>query len=207
MPVLAHNGKEPKIGADDFIARGAYVIGDVEIGPGASIWFNAVVRGDLHRIVIGAGTNIQECAVLHVDPDAPIEIGANVTVGHGAVLHGCRIGEGALIGMGATVLNGAVGLGPAAGRWCGDKRYPRHTGGRVPPAGRSCPPMGSFAKYGSVRPGRLICGRNGGLTGETVGWNSMPVTHQRIHFIGIGVYGMATALVFSAAGAVFSGRC
>jgi carbonic anhydrase/acetyltransferase-like protein (isoleucine patch superfamily) len=108
MPVLAYNGKEPKIGADVFIAPGAYVIGDVEIGPGASIWFNAVVRGDLHRIVIGAGTNIQECAVLHVDPDAPIEIGANVTVGHGAVLHGCRIGEGALIGMGATVLNGAV---------------------------------------------------------------------------------------------------
>jgi carbonic anhydrase/acetyltransferase-like protein (isoleucine patch superfamily) len=91
-----------------FIAPGAQVVGDVELGPRASVWFNAIVRGDSDRVVIGAETNVQDGAVLHVDEDAPCLVGARCTIGHNAVVHGCRIGNGCLIGMGAVVLSGAV---------------------------------------------------------------------------------------------------
>ena len=78
----------------------------------ASIWYNAVVRGDVERIEIGAGTNIQDCAVIHADSGFPAVIGSGVTVGHGAIVHGCQIGDGTLIGMGAIILNGAkIGRG------------------------------------------------------------------------------------------------
>lgn len=90
-----------------FIAPTATVIGHVEIGSEASIWFGAVLRGDADRIIIGAGSNIQDNTVIHADPGYPTVIGANVTVGHAAVLHGCTVGDGALVGMHATVLNGA----------------------------------------------------------------------------------------------------
>lgn len=100
-PHLAEDG-------DVWVAPGAAVIGDVVIETGASIWFNAVLRGDNERIRVGTGSNVQECSVLHTDPGYPLTIGANCTIGHKAMLHGCTIGDGALIGMGATVLNGAV---------------------------------------------------------------------------------------------------
>lgn len=90
-----------------FIAPNAAVIGDVELGANTSVWFSAVIRGDNDRIIVGDGSNIQECAVLHVDPGVPLTIGQNVTVGHKAMLHGCTIGDGSLIGMNAVVLNGA----------------------------------------------------------------------------------------------------
>lgn len=90
-----------------FIAPTATVIGHVEIGSEASIWFGAVLRGDADRIIVGAGSNVQDNAVIHADPGYPTQIGANVTVGHAAVLHGCTIEDGAMIGMHATVLNGA----------------------------------------------------------------------------------------------------
>ena len=93
--------------ADVVIMDGAVVCGDVTLGKGCSVWFNAVVRGDEDCISIGEDTNIQECAVLHVDHGCPLRIGKGVTVGHGAILHGCSIGENSLIGMGAVVLNGA----------------------------------------------------------------------------------------------------
>lgn len=97
-----------KIDESAVIARGAVVLGDVTIGRDSSIWYNAVVRGDVQSIVIGEGTNIQDNATLHVDHASPLVIGDYVTVGHGAILHGCTIEDGVLIGMGAIVLNGAV---------------------------------------------------------------------------------------------------
>ena len=99
--------KKPRIDEQAVVADGAVVLGDVTIEKNASIWYNAVIRGDVNSISIGEGTNIQDLAVLHVDADAPLSIGKNVTIGHGAILHGCTIQDQALIGMGAIVLNGA----------------------------------------------------------------------------------------------------
>jgi carbonic anhydrase/acetyltransferase-like protein (isoleucine patch superfamily) len=93
---------------DTFIAPSAAVIGRVTLGRNASVWFNAVVRGDVEDITIGPGSNIQDGAILHADPGKPLIIGAGVTVGHRAMLHGCTIRDHSLIGIGATVLNGAV---------------------------------------------------------------------------------------------------
>lgn len=91
-----------------WVAPSADVIGNVSLGLDSSVWFGAVLRGDNELISIGNGSNIQDRAIIHTDPGFPCEIGDGVTVGHGAILHGCKIGENALIGMGATVLNGAV---------------------------------------------------------------------------------------------------
>jgi carbonic anhydrase/acetyltransferase-like protein (isoleucine patch superfamily) len=93
---------------DWWLAPDAHVIGRCMIGEEVGIWFGAVLRGDNEPIVIGPRTNIQEHAMLHTDPGYPLTIGADCTIGHRAILHGCTIGNGALIGMGATVLNGAV---------------------------------------------------------------------------------------------------
>jgi len=95
------------VGDDYWIAPNAAVIGDVRLGRNASIWWGATVRGDFAPITIGDNTNIQDGSVLHVDFDCPLVIGANVVVGHMAMLHGCTIGDGSLIGIGAIVLNGA----------------------------------------------------------------------------------------------------
>ena len=100
--------KKPRIDEQAVVADGAVVLGDVTIEKDVSIWYNAVIRGDANSISIGEGTNIQDLAVLHVDADASLAIGRNVTIGHGAILHGCTIKDQALIGMGAIVLNGAV---------------------------------------------------------------------------------------------------
>lgn len=89
-----------------FIAQGAVVLGDVHIGSDASIWFNAVVRGDMAAIRIGARTNVQDGTVLHVDDDRPLHIGQGVTIGHLCIVHGCTIGDRSLIGMGSIVMNG-----------------------------------------------------------------------------------------------------
>mgnify|MGYP000005421211 CR=1 FL=1 len=102
------DGTVPTSAASAFLAPGARVIGDVRLEADVSVWFNAVIRGDNDSIVVGAGSNVQDGAVLHVDPGFPMRIGTNVTVGHKAMLHGCTIGEGSLIGMNAVVLNGAV---------------------------------------------------------------------------------------------------
>jgi carbonic anhydrase/acetyltransferase-like protein (isoleucine patch superfamily) len=91
-----------------WVAPGATVIGDVEIDAGSSVWFGAVVRGDIHSIRIGARTNLQDHAVVHVTRDLfPVRIGDEVTVGHRATVHGCTVGDGALVGIGAVVLDGA----------------------------------------------------------------------------------------------------
>lgn len=97
-----------KIGKEVFIANTATVVGDVEIGDNSSVWFGAVVRGDSDKIVIGKNSNIQDTAVVHVDPNTPTKISDNVTVGHGAIVHGATVGDNSLIGMRATLLNNAV---------------------------------------------------------------------------------------------------
>lgn len=107
MSAFRFEDKTPRIHPTAFIAPGAYVVGLVEVGEGASIWFGAVVRGDLERVVVGPGSNVQDGAVLHADPGFPCLLEAQVTVGHQAVVHGATVKEGALIGMGAIVLNGA----------------------------------------------------------------------------------------------------
>lgn len=101
------NKLTPSLAANSFVAPGAHVIGDVTLGPDVSVWFCAVLRGDNAPIIIGAGSNIQDGAVLHVDPGMPLTVGERVTVGHQAMLHGCTVADGSLIGMGAVVLNGA----------------------------------------------------------------------------------------------------
>lgn len=102
------NMKEPQIHPDAFIAPGAVIFGDVTIGKDCSIWFHATVRGERAGIRIGEGSNIQDNCVVHVDPGHMAEIGSYVTVGHSAVVHGCKIGDNTLVGMGAILLNGAV---------------------------------------------------------------------------------------------------
>ncbi|MEH7082459.1 gamma carbonic anhydrase family protein [Neobacillus drentensis] len=84
------------------------MIGNIELKEDTSVWFNAVIRGDNEKIMIGKGSNIQDGAIVHVDPGYPVHVGEYVTIGHNVVLHGCTIKNGALIGMGATILNGAV---------------------------------------------------------------------------------------------------
>ena len=105
MPIFPYKGIWPTIANDVFIAPGAMVIGNVIIHEGASIWYNAVVRGDTAPIVIGRRTNIQDNCTLHVDADAPLTIGDECTIGHGAVVHGATIGDHVLVGMNATVLS------------------------------------------------------------------------------------------------------
>jgi len=106
MIIKAFRGKQPKIHPEAWIAENAVIIGDVEISPRSGIWYNVVLRGDLNRIRIGAETNIQDGAVVHVESeDGPCLIGNRVTVGHQTIIHGCRIADDALIGMGATVLS------------------------------------------------------------------------------------------------------
>ena len=107
MAIYELDGKSPRIGEGAWVADNATVIGDVVLGPNASVWFGAVVRGDTETIRIGANTNIQDLSVLHADHGKPLTIGDNVTVGHQAMLHGCTIGDNTLIGIQAVVLNGA----------------------------------------------------------------------------------------------------
>lgn len=107
MAIYELDGKAPQLGQGAWVADTAQVIGEVELGDNAGVWFGAVVRGDTEPIRIGANTNIQDLAVLHADVGKPLTIGANVTVGHQVMLHGCTIGDGSLIGIQAVVLNGA----------------------------------------------------------------------------------------------------
>lgn len=109
---MGSKGKEgsvlaPRVHASVFVAEGARIYGDVEIRENASVWFNAVIRGDEGRIVIGPGTIVQDNTVLHSDMGACVEIGSNVTIGHGSVLRGCRVRDNVMIGMNATIMSHA----------------------------------------------------------------------------------------------------
>ena len=119
--VLALGSVAPRIAPDAYLAPTAVVVGDVEIGAGASVWFHATLRGDVASIRVGARSNVQDGAVLHVDAGTPCVVGEDVTIGHGAIVHGAEVGDGVTIGMGAVVLSRAR---VDAGRWW--------------PPGRSC---------------------------------------------------------------------
>src|SRR5580700_6777952 len=103
-----HLGRSPDVARALFIAPNAIVVGDVELGPETSVFYGAVLRGDINSIRVGEGTNIQDNAVVHLADDQGVVIGAWCTIGHSAVVHACVIGDQSLIGMGATVLDGAV---------------------------------------------------------------------------------------------------
>jgi len=110
--IYALDGIKPNLHADTWVAADANLIGRVVLEEGASVWFGATLRGDNEEIRVGRDSNIQENCVLHTDMGFPLTIGANCTIGHKAMLHGCTIGDGSLIGMGAMVMNGAqVGKG------------------------------------------------------------------------------------------------
>ena len=100
--------RQPKLGKNVFIATTATVIGDVTLGAHSSVWYGAVLRGDINRIVVGHHSNVQDNAVLHLADELPCVLGNWVTVGHGAVVHACRVGDECLVGMGAVILDGAV---------------------------------------------------------------------------------------------------
>jgi len=108
MSIYQLGDRIPKIHGSAFVYENATVIGLVELGAGVNVWPFAVIRGDNEPIVVGEGSNVQECCVLHTDPGVPLTVGNNVTVGHQAVLHGCTVGDGSLIGIQAVVLNRAV---------------------------------------------------------------------------------------------------
>ncbi|MEM8546757.1 MAG: gamma carbonic anhydrase family protein [Pseudomonadota bacterium] len=119
------------IGDHQWIADCARVIGKVTLHDSASVWFGAVLRGDMERISVGQNSNVQDMAVLHTDHGFALDIGSDVTIGHQAMLHGCTIGDGALIGIGATVLNGAtIGAGSLVGAHAlitEGKTFPEHS--------------------------------------------------------------------------------
>ena len=108
MPIITYKGKTPKIGKNVFIAPGAMIIGDVTLGDNSSVWYNAVLRGDVSPIIVGKGANVQDNATLHVNRNAPTILDDFVTVGHAAIVHGAHIKEGTLVGIQAVVLSGAV---------------------------------------------------------------------------------------------------
>jgi len=109
MPVIIpFDGREPEIDPDAWVAPNASVIGRVRIAADANVWFGAVLRGDIDEIVLGARSNLQDNAVIHTEAGSPTIVGEDVSIGHGAVVHGCVVEDGCLIGMNATVLNGAV---------------------------------------------------------------------------------------------------
>lgn len=125
MIIRPYRGKTPKIHPDAWISETAVIIGDVEIGARSSVWYNTVIRGDLHKIRIGEDVNIQDGAILHVESgDGPCIVGDRVTIGHQCIVHGCIIGDDALIGMGSTILSWSkIGDGALIGAGALVKEY------------------------------------------------------------------------------------
>jgi carbonic anhydrase/acetyltransferase-like protein (isoleucine patch superfamily) len=114
--LISLDAGSPSCDPTSWVAPGAVLTGAVTLGPDANVWYGTVVRADLDRITVGRGTNLQDGCVLHTDPGLHLELGAGVTVGHRAVLHGCRIEDDVMIGMGAVVMNRAViGAGSIVG--------------------------------------------------------------------------------------------
>ena len=117
MPLYSIGERQPKlVGKDHFIAPDATLVGDITLEEAVSIWFQVVIRAENDRITIGAGSNVQDGSVLHVDPGYPLTLARNVSIGHKVMLHGCTVGEGTLIGINSVVMNGAkIGKGVLIG--------------------------------------------------------------------------------------------
>ena len=107
MALIEIDGKRPRIGKDCFIAESSNIAGDVEISAGVSVWFGASIRAEFERIRIGSHSNVQDSCTIHTDEGFPCSIGDNVSIGHGAIVHGATVGSNCLIGMGAILLNGS----------------------------------------------------------------------------------------------------
>lgn len=105
MPLYSYKNSSPKLAGGNFIADSATIIGDVELGEGANVWFQSVLRGDVNRIEVGKNTNIQDLCMLHITEGSDLKIGENTSVGHSVTLHGCKVGNSCLVGMGATLLD------------------------------------------------------------------------------------------------------
>jgi carbonic anhydrase/acetyltransferase-like protein (isoleucine patch superfamily) len=137
----AFHGRTPRIAADVYVAPGAWLIGDVTLGPETSVWFNAVLRADHAPIVVGRRVNLQDGVIVHVDEDSATEIGDETTVGHAAIVHGAVIGPRVLVGMQAVILSGArIGEGCIIGA------------GALVPVGRTIPPRALVLGM----PGRVV---------------------------------------------------
>lgn len=164
VTIAAFGGKAPRIHPSAFIAPGCRIIGDVEIGAEASIWYNCVIRGDVNRVVIGARSNVQDGTVIHCDspkpgrPEGhPTLIGADVLIGHMAMVHGCTLEDGAFVGLGAIVMDGSVieaGGMLAAGAMLTGKRI-----------GASQLWMGRPAKYARDLDEAALAGNRAGVEG------------------------------------------
>src|SRR4029453_6549901 len=135
MPLYEIDGVAPQLGEGAWVAPSADLIGDVRLGPRASVWFGAVIRADNTPILLGEESNFQDGAIGHSDPGAPLTIGARVTIGHQAILHGCTVEDEALIGMGARVLNRAVIAAQCRFRARGAVTEAQHLAPRSPIAG------------------------------------------------------------------------
>jgi carbonic anhydrase/acetyltransferase-like protein (isoleucine patch superfamily) len=155
--IVAFGGKRPKVDPTAYVDESAVVIGDVEIGAGANIWFHTIVRGDVNVIRIGPDSNIQDACVLHVEKDLyPLIIEAGVVLGHRAVVHGCKIGRGTLIGIGAIVLSGAeIGAESIVG-----------AGAVVTP--RSVVPARTLVLGNPAKPVRSLAGKDIAMIEQTV---------------------------------------
>lgn len=108
MILKEFKGKLPQVSPDAYVAENVVMTGDITVAPDANLWFGVVMRGDMSTITVGAGTNIQDNAVVHVDTDTPTSIGENVTIGHLCLIHGCTIKDNVLVGMTSTIMNRAV---------------------------------------------------------------------------------------------------
>jgi len=161
-----HLGKRPEIDGASFVAPNATVVGDVVLGPGSSVFYGAVLRGDINVIRVGEGTNIQDNAIVHLADGLGAHIGAWCTIGHAAIVHACTIGDECLIGMGATVLDGAnIGARSIVGA------------NSLVPQRFVCPP-GSLV-YGS--PARVIRPLSEEEQAALKGWAEKYVTVARVH--------------------------
>jgi carbonic anhydrase/acetyltransferase-like protein (isoleucine patch superfamily) len=160
MPEFELGGKRPRVHPDAYVAPTAVLIGDVELGPGASVWFGAILRGDASSISIGAGSNVQDNAVIHCSEGLPTVVGRDVTIGHQACLEGCTVEDGALVGTGSIMLQRS-----------------RLGAGSMLAAGAV------LAERAQVPPGHLAAGVPAAvkkpLSGSSAGWTEGPARHYR----------------------------
>ncbi|MEU9623250.1 MULTISPECIES: gamma carbonic anhydrase family protein [unclassified Streptomyces] len=163
-------GKEPDIDAEAFTAPTSVVIGEVTMGAGSSAWYHAVLRADCGPIVIGADSNIQDNCSVHVDPGFPVTVGARVSVGHNAVLHGCTVEDDVLVGMGATVLNGArIGAGSLIAAQA------------LVPQGMQVPPGSLVAGVPAKVKRQLTEEELEGIKFNAVGYVELATAHRQVH--------------------------
>lgn len=168
--VTGIGGKEPDIDPDAFVAPTSVVIGEVSMAPGSSVWYQAVLRADCGPISLGPDSNIQDNCSVHTDPGFPLTVGARVSVGHNAVLHGCVIEDDVLVGMGATVLNGArIGAGSLVAAQA------------LVPQGMQVPPGSLVAGVPAKVKRALTAEELEGIRFNALGYVELAKAHRQVH--------------------------